>query len=52
MMLRFTVPVEKGNHAYKDSSLGKTLETVMNKLKPEAAYFAPHGWQAGRNDIF
>jgi hypothetical protein len=41
MMLKFTLPVEKGNHAFKDGSLGKTLESVMNKLKPEAAYFEP-----------
>jgi hypothetical protein len=41
MMLRFTLPVEKGNQAFKDGSLGKTLESIINKLKPEAAYFAP-----------
>ena len=42
-MLRFTVPVEKGNQAFKDGSLGKTVETLMAKLKPEATYFAPLG---------
>ena len=41
MMLKFTLPVEKGNQAIKDGSLGKTLESIMKKLKPEAAYFAP-----------
>ena len=41
MMLRFTLPVEKGNQAFKDGSLGKTLESIMNNLKPEAAYFGP-----------
>ena len=41
MMLKFTLPVEKGNQAIKDGSLGKTLKSIMNKLKPEAAYFAP-----------
>ncbi len=41
MMLRFTLPVEKGNQAFKDGSLGKTLETIMSKFKPEAAYFGP-----------
>jgi hypothetical protein len=41
MMLKFSLPVEKGNQAFKDGSLGKTLESIMNKLKPEAAYFAP-----------
>jgi hypothetical protein len=41
MMLRFTLPVEKGNRAFNDGSLGRTMESVMAKLKPEAAYFAP-----------
>ena len=41
MMLRITVPAEKGSQAFKDGSLGKTIEAVMNKIKPEAAYFAP-----------
>jgi hypothetical protein len=41
MMLKFTLPVEKGNQAFKDGSLGKTLESLTKKLKPEAAYFGP-----------
>lgn len=41
MMLKFMLPVEKGNEAFKDGSLGKTLEAMMSKLKPEAAYFGP-----------
>ena len=47
MMLRFTVPIEKGNQAFKDGSLGRTLESMMNKLKPEAAYFAPSDGKRG-----
>jgi hypothetical protein len=39
MMLRITVPIEKGNETFKDGSLGKTMESIMKKLKPEAAYF-------------
>ena len=41
MMLRFTLPVEKGNQAFNDGSLGRTMELIMTTLKPEAAYFAP-----------
>ena len=41
MMLKFTLPVEKGNQAFKDGSLGKTLKSIMKKIKPEAAYFGP-----------
>ena len=47
MMLRFTIPIEKGNQAFKDGSLGRTLESIMNKLKPEAAYFAPSDGKRG-----
>ena len=41
VMLKFTLPVEKGNQAFKDGSLGKLIESMMMKLKPEAAYFGP-----------
>lgn len=41
MMLRFTLPVEKGNQAIKDGVIAKTVESIMTKLKPEAAYFGP-----------
>lgn len=41
MMMTFKLPVEKGNQAFKDGSLAKVVESLMSKLKPEAAYFAP-----------
>jgi hypothetical protein len=41
MMLKFAVPTERGNAAIKDGSLGKVMESIMSKLKPEAAYFGP-----------
>jgi hypothetical protein len=41
MMLKFTLPIEKGNQAFKDGALAKTMEAVMGTLKPEAAYFTP-----------
>ncbi len=48
MMLRFTVPVERGNETIKDGSLARTLGTLMEELKPEAAYFWPEdGKRAG-----
>lgn len=46
-MLKFTLPVERGNQAIKDGSLGRTLELIMNKLKPEAAYFWPSEGKRG-----
>ncbi len=48
MMVRWTVPVERGNEAIKDGSLAQTIETLMEDLKPEAAYFWPeNGERAG-----
>ena len=40
--------VEKSNAAINDGSLGRTMESILTKLKPEAAYFAPlDGKRAG-----
>jgi len=48
MMLRWTVPVDKGNEMVSDGSMGKVIETLTKKLKPEAAYFmADHGERSG-----
>ena len=47
MMLRFTIPVEKGNAAINEGSVGRTMETIMGKLKPEAAYFTALDGQRG-----
>ncbi|MGO8908634.1 MAG: hypothetical protein ACLQDM_04795 [Bradyrhizobium sp.] len=46
-MLKFTLPVERGNQAIKDGSLGRTLESIMSRLKPEAAYFWPSEGKRG-----
>lgn len=43
MMLRWTVPVERGNVTIDDGSLGTVIEAVMAKTKPEAAYFLAEG---------
>ena len=48
MMLRWTVPVERGNETIKDGSLAQTIESLLDELKPEAAYFWPeNGERAG-----
>ena len=39
MMLRITIPIEKGNETFKDGSLGKAMESATKKLKPEAVLF-------------
>ncbi len=48
MMLRWTVPVERGNETIKDGTLPQTIEKLVEDLKPEAAYFWPeNGERAG-----
>lgn len=39
-LLKVSIPVEAGNVTISDGSLPKTVETIINELKPEAAYFA------------
>jgi len=51
-MLKWTVPVEKGNQAIKDGSLMQTLEQLMDQLKPESAYFAASDGKRGGLMVF
>jgi len=39
MLLRVQMEVEAGNSAIKDGSFGEILDGVMQRIKPEAAYF-------------
>jgi len=39
LMLRFTIPVDKGNEANVDGSLSRAIKDLMDEVKPEAAYF-------------
>lgn len=41
-MLRWTVPVEKGNAMIADGSMGTVNEAVVAATKPEAAYYCAH----------
>jgi len=40
-MLRVWIPVEAGNRALKEGALQKVIESALEKLRPEAAYFFP-----------
>ncbi len=49
MLLRVSIPVETGNAAALDGTLGSTIEGILADLKPEAAYFLAddHGQRSG-----
>jgi hypothetical protein len=38
-MLTFQIGLEEGNAAVKDGTLGQTIQSILNEIKPEAAYF-------------
>jgi hypothetical protein len=40
MLLRVSIPVESGNAAVRAGNLGKTIQSILAELKPEAAYFS------------
>ncbi|MGA2712659.1 MAG: hypothetical protein ABSG41_06095 [Bryobacteraceae bacterium] len=53
MLLRVSIPVEAGNAAAKDGTLGSTIEGILADLKPEAAYFfADDGGQRSGSIVF
>ena len=39
VLLKVNIPVETGNAAAKAGKLGTTIQSILNDLKPEAAYF-------------
>jgi hypothetical protein len=44
MMLRFTLPVEKGNQAFKDGSLGKTMGIDNGPTQTGGCLFRAVAW--------
>jgi len=40
-LLKISMPVEQANEAAKSGALQRTIQSTMEALKPEAAYFYP-----------
>ena len=47
--MKVSMPVEAGNAAARNGSLGKTIQSILADLKPEAAYFLD--WDGKRTGI-
>jgi len=51
-MLRWTVPVGRGNTAVADGSLAKAFEELFAMIKPEATYFYPENGKRAALAVF
>jgi len=45
MMIKFSFPVEPGNDLVSSGKVGQVFKSIMDDLKPEAAYFFPEDGQ-------
>ena len=48
MLMKVNIPVEAGNKAAREGTLGKTIQQILQAIRPEAAYFvAENGQRCG-----
>jgi len=48
MMIKFSFPVKEGNELVSSGKINKVFQSLLEDLKPEAAYFFPeNGRRAG-----
>jgi hypothetical protein len=52
MMLHAVIDTEAGNQALRDGSLRKVIDEVVDRLEPEAIYFAPSDGQRSLVAVF
>src|SRR5262249_25726177 len=45
MMMKVNIPVDTGNRAAANGTLGSTISKILEGMKPEAAYFAEDNGQ-------
>ena len=44
-LVKINIPVETGNRAAKEGTLGKTIQRILGEQRPEAAYFVAEDGQ-------
>ena len=48
MLMKINIPVGAGNKAVREGTLGKTIQQILQAIRPEAAYFvAENGQRCG-----
>ena len=52
MMLRWSLPVERGNEVIESGTLDETIQGLTEKLRPEAAYFYLEGGERAGCMVF
>ena len=52
MMLRWSVPASAGNASIKSGAMQKSIKSMLDDLKPEAAYFFASGGMRGGLVVF
>lgn len=52
MMIRWTVPADAGNKSIASGAMQKSIQSMIDQLKPEAAYFLASGGRRGGIMVF
>lgn len=52
MMIRWTVPADAGNKSISSGAMQKSIQSMIDQLKPEAAYFLASGGRRGGIMVF